>query len=292
MNAGIPEATRQLTVSFRYNDFASVAALFDRHPGQIAGLILEARAATIRRAVSCTRLQRLCHAQRRAAHPRRDDHRFPLARRRRAEVYNIVPDLTCFGKALANGFSVSALAGKREFMRLGGLDHTDKPRVFLLSTTHGAETHALAAAIATMRIYKSEPVIEHLYEQGRKLREGLTEGAAHHGLSDHFKVLGRDCCLTLATLDERAPAVAVVPHPVPAGDDPPRRADAVAGGQLHPRRCRISQTIDAVSETLGVYAQALESGVGRFLVGRPSQIVYRRYNEPAEPAPLAVAGAR
>ena len=54
----------------------------------------------------------------------------------------------------------------------------------------------------------------------------------------------------------------------------------------------ISQTIDAVSETLGVYAQALESGVGRFLVGRPSQIVYRRYNEPAEPAPLAVAGAR
>ena len=59
-------------------------------------------------------------------------------------------------------FSVSALAGKREYMRLGGLDQTDKPRVFLLSTTHGAETHALAAAIANMQMYKREPVIEHL----------------------------------------------------------------------------------------------------------------------------------
>ena len=78
------------------------------------------------------------------------------------KVYGIVPDLSAFGKALANGFSVSALAGRREFMRLGGLDHHDRARVFLLSTTHGAETHALAAAIATMRVYQHECVIEHL----------------------------------------------------------------------------------------------------------------------------------
>ena len=55
-------------------------------------------------------------------------------------------------------------------MRLGGLDHNDRPRVFLLSTTHGAETHALAAAIATMQIYQREPVIEHLYRQGDRLQ--------------------------------------------------------------------------------------------------------------------------
>ena len=66
------------------------------------------------------------------------------------------PDLTTFGKAMGNGFSSSALAGRREVMRLGGLEHPDQPRVFLLSTTHGAETHALAAAIATMRIYDRE----------------------------------------------------------------------------------------------------------------------------------------
>ena len=292
MHAGIPEATRRLTVGFRYNDIDSVAALFARHPGQIAGLILEASRGDDPKSNFLHEVRRLCHENGALFIIDEMITGFRWDARGAQKVYNIEPDLTCFGKALANGFSVSALAGKREFMRLGGLDHTDKPRVFLLSTTHGAETHALAAAIATMRIYKSEPVTQHLYEQGRKLREGLTEVAAHHGLSDHFKVLGRDCCLTFATLDEqRQPSQSFRSLFL---------QETIRRGVLMPSlvvsythdNVAISQTIDAVSETLGVYAQALESGVGRFLVGRPSQIVYRRYNEPAEPAPLAVAGAR
>ena len=61
------------------------------------------------------------------------------------DVFDITPDLAIFGKALGNGFSISALTGRREFMELGGLHHA-RERVFLLSTTHGAETHSLAAA--------------------------------------------------------------------------------------------------------------------------------------------------
>ena len=86
--------------------------------------------------------------------------------------HNIVPDLSCFGKAIGNGFAVSALAGKRDLMRLGGTDH-DKERVFLLSTTHGAERHSLAAALETMRVYKREPVIEYLWRQGKQLASGI-----------------------------------------------------------------------------------------------------------------------
>ena len=41
MSAGIPQATRDLTVTFRYNDIESVEQLFDEHPGQLACLILE-----------------------------------------------------------------------------------------------------------------------------------------------------------------------------------------------------------------------------------------------------------
>ena len=54
-------------------------------------------------------------------------------------LYGVVPDLSTFGKALANGFSLSALCGKREYMRLGSRER-DQDDVFLLSTTHGAET--------------------------------------------------------------------------------------------------------------------------------------------------------
>ena len=54
------------------------------------------------------------------------------------EVHDVTPDLSTWGKGIANGFALSALAGRREIMGLGGLDH-DRERVFLLSTTHGAE---------------------------------------------------------------------------------------------------------------------------------------------------------
>ena len=63
-------------------------------------------------------------------------------------LYGIEPDLSTFGKAMGNGFAVSALAGRREHMERGGWNHEDE-RVFLLSTTHGAETHALAASVAS-----------------------------------------------------------------------------------------------------------------------------------------------
>jgi glutamate-1-semialdehyde 2,1-aminomutase len=87
-------------------------------------------------------------------------------------VYGVRPDLSTFGKALGNGFSVSALSGRRDLMELGGLDH-DRERVFLLSTTHGAETHGLAAAIEVMRRYRDEGVAERLHERGDRLRAGI-----------------------------------------------------------------------------------------------------------------------
>jgi glutamate-1-semialdehyde 2,1-aminomutase len=95
---------------------------------------------------------------------------------------------------MANGFSVSALAGKKEIMELGGLRH-DKERVFLLSTTHGAENHSLATVIETMRIYKQEQVVERLHRQGDRVCRGIDEviqsmaGLSIRGMNG----LGRRC---------------------------------------------------------------------------------------------------
>ena len=83
--------------------------------------------------------------------------------------YGIEPDLSTFGKALANGFSVSALAGKREFMQLGGFDH-DRERVFLLSTTHGARNARPGRCDRHDAGLRDEPVIETLWQRGRAAR--------------------------------------------------------------------------------------------------------------------------
>ena len=120
------------------------------HPDQIAARVPRTGAHRAACRGFLEGLRTLCTDEWRRAGLRRDDHRLPLALHGAQELYGVVPDLSTFGKALANGFSLSALCGKREFMRLGSRER-DEDDVFLLSTTHGAEAPALAAAIATMR---------------------------------------------------------------------------------------------------------------------------------------------
>jgi glutamate-1-semialdehyde 2,1-aminomutase len=278
VDAGIPEVVKELTLQFPYGDLSAAAALFARHPGKIAAFILEPARADDPPPGYLQALQKLCHDNGALLILDEMITGFRWHAGGAQQLYGIVPDLSSFGKAMANGFSVSALAGKREYMRLGGLDHTDRPRVFLLSTTHGAETHALAAATATMRVYQSEPVVEHMERQGKRLRLGISEAIENHGLSSHVRVTGRDSCLAYMTLDP---------------DGKPSQAyrslflqETIRRGVLMPSLVvsyahtddDIDRTVDAVDGALAVYARAMSDGAERYLVGRPSEIVYRKYN--------------
>ncbi|HEX5078079.1 MAG TPA: glutamate-1-semialdehyde 2,1-aminomutase [Geminicoccaceae bacterium] len=298
MNAGIPERVRQLTLLFRYGDVAGAEALFEQHPGQIAALILEPARSEDPPAGYLQALQELCH--RHGALLVLDEMitGFRWHNGGAQKLYGITPDLSTFGKALANGCSVSALAGRREFMRLGGLDHHDRPRVFLLSTTHGAETYALAAAIATMQVYEREPVIEHLYRQGTRLKQQLGEAIRRHGLTEYVQIVGKPCCLAYATLDQDGqPSQAFrslfLQETIRRGVLAPSLVVSYAHGDED-----IERTVAAIDAALKVYCRALDAGVQRYLVGRPSQIVYRRYNRVEAPpagqhvVPPAAAMAR
>jgi glutamate-1-semialdehyde 2,1-aminomutase len=288
MNAGIPEAIRQLTLTFRYGDIESARSLFERYPGRIAALILEPARTEDPPADYLHSLQRLCHADGALLILDEMITGFRWHNGGAQKLYGIVPDLSAFGKALANGFSVSALAGRREFMRLGGIDHHDRPRVFLLSTTHGAETHALAAAIATMQVYEHEGVIDHLYRQGARLQRQVEEVIARHGLSDFVRILGKPCSLSYATLDR---------------DGKPSQAfralflqETILRGVLMPSLVvsyshedeDIDLTVAAIDGALDVYRRALDAGVEHYLVGRPTQTVYRRNNRPVDRLPETI----
>jgi glutamate-1-semialdehyde 2,1-aminomutase len=283
VNAGIPEATKELTVTFRWNDLESAVELFAAHPGRIAALILEASRGEDPAPGYLQTLKELCHANGALLILDEMITGFRWHNGGAQAAYGFEPDLAAFGKALANGFSVSALAGKREYMRLGGLDHTDRPRVFLLSTTHGAETHGLAAAIATMRVYRDEPVIQHLHRQGDRLRSSAEQAIARHGLAEHVKIVGRACNLSYAALDaEKRPSQAFRSLFL---------QETIRRGVLMPSLVvsyshsddDVDRTVDAIDGALGIYRRALEAGsVDGYLVGRPSQIVYRRFNTPLE----------
>jgi glutamate-1-semialdehyde 2,1-aminomutase len=276
MPGGIPEWVREQTVKFGYNDIASLQALFDQYKGKIACVVMEA-ARTDEPQPGFLENAKAC-AHRNGALFVLDEMMtgFRWHLQGAQKVYGVTADLATYGKALANGFSVSALAGKREFMELGGWNH-DRERVFLLSTTHGAETHGLAAAIATMRFYKQNPVIETLYARGKRLRNGLQRVIAELKLEPYFDLVSRDCNLIFVTRDA-------------AGE--PSQAfrtlfmqELVSRGVIAPAfvvsyshtEADIDHTILAATEALVVYRNALESGVQRFLMGRPVKPVFRRF---------------
>jgi glutamate-1-semialdehyde 2,1-aminomutase len=115
-------------------------------------------------------------------------------------VYGVIPDLSTWGKAMGNGFPIAAIAGRRELMELGGLN-TDRPRVFLLSSTHGAETVSLAAFRAVVRAYAETDPIATMERQGAALAAGVNAAAAEAGIGAELSVLGRPSCQIFRTTD-------------------------------------------------------------------------------------------
>ena len=281
MKAGIPSAYGSMTVKFTYNDLASVRDLFATYPNQIAAVILEAATATVEPAPGF--LEGLRSVTQQDGAVLIFDEMITGMRWSRhgaQAVYGVTPDLSTWGKALGNGFAVSALAGRRELMEVGGLN-TDASRVFLLSTTHGAETTGLAAYLAVSAAYAERDVVAEMETQGNKLRSGLEQVANEAGMSKYVSFPGRPSCLVYVTKD-------------PQGQ--PSQAYRTLFIQELLRRgvlgqsfvisaahtdADINQTIEAAAESLEVYARAIEAGTTEgFLVGRPVAPALREFAEP------------
>jgi glutamate-1-semialdehyde 2,1-aminomutase len=277
MSGGIPEAIQNLTVKYQYNNLESVRAIFAQYPGQIACLVMEAETAEAPTNNFLHEVKRLCHENGALFVIDEIITGFRWHLNGAQKVHNIVPDLSTFGKAMGNGFSIAALAGKREIMELGGLN-SEKERVFLLSTTFGAESHSLAAAIATMQIYERENVIEHLYRQGERLIRGIGQAIAENQLEGYFGLAGKPCNLIYTTCDangERSQAFRTL-----------FLQETIARGLIMPSLVvsyshsdeDIDKTIDAIADALKVYRMALENGVEKYLVGRSVKPVFRKFN--------------
>ncbi len=277
MNAGIPTAVQQLTVTFQYNNLDSVRALFAQYPDQIACLIMEPEK-------NDPPADNFLHETRRLSHENGalfildeiiTGFRHHLGGGQ--TLYNVEPDLSTFGKAMANGFSVSALVGKKEFMQRGGLQH-DAERVFLLSTTYGAETHALAAALATMQIYEEESVIAHLHRQGERLANGINAIVDELNLRDYFGLMGKPCNLVYYTRDEqKQPSQAYralfMQETIKRGLILPSLIISYSHSDAD-----VDHTVSAIGEALTVYRLALAEGVEKYLHGRPVKPVFRKHN--------------
>ena len=163
-NKGIPPVFKDLIFPFTYNDPKSLSDLLDSHPGQFAAVIMEVPAEDPK--------DQFLHKVRDLAHKHGallifDEivTGFRFAPGGAQQLFGVTPDLACFGKAMGNGFPISALVGKKEFMK-------ELEQVFF-SMTFGGDTMSLAAAAATLKELKKKDVCAALWKTGRRLFEGF-----------------------------------------------------------------------------------------------------------------------
>ena len=301
LKRGIPADQTSATLVFDYNDFASLKALFDAHPGEIAAVMLEPATTLTPCPPACTRQQGwpdtgLCAScdcnpqnflQQVQTLCRADGALFVLDEmitgfrwhlQGAQTFFGVQPDITTFGKGMANGFSVAAVGGRREVMEVGSIDRPGMERTFLLSTTHGAEMTGLGAFMATARIYRDEDVVGNLWRYGASLRDGMAAVAAKHNLSAHFQTDGPAISLNYLTRD--AEGKLSLPLRTLLAQELLKRGVMmpwIAISQAH-GPTELQLTLEALDGALGVYGQALDGGVERFLQGPAIRPVFRTHN--------------
>lgn len=171
--AGIPPEVRRLSSTFDLDDLESLARLFEEHPNQIACVVTMPFEYEHVEPTHLRTLRELVRAN--GALLVFDEVRsgFRMALGGAQEHFGVTADLVAFSKAMANGFSISAVTGPREIMM--GLALTK------ISSTFFANPVDMAAAIATIGILRDTDALADVWELGTALIDGLNAVARRSG---------------------------------------------------------------------------------------------------------------
>lgn len=194
-NRGVPRATCDLTHNFAYNNLDTLQLLLDQHRGEFAAVILEPMNIVEPQAGFLLGVKTLAHAHGALLIFDETITGFRFAVGGAQEYFGVTPDLATFGKGLANGYPVSAVAGRRDVMKL-------MEEIFF-SFTFGGEALSLAAAKATLTKLKSEPVVATLKARGLAIIAGIRSIINDERLEDLFSVSGHPSWSFLNLRDAR-----------------------------------------------------------------------------------------
>lgn len=286
-NAGVPEEFSNLSVTFKSCDIESLKAVFEAYPNQIACVITEPEKNFCNENCACKGKpgeflkQAIELAHQHGALFIIDEMitgfktDFPGS----IKKYCLDPDMTTWGKGIANGFSFCALTGKKEVMQLGSTDRIGEEKVFLISTTHGGETHAIGAGLATIKFYRENKVIEKGHCTGKKIIEGAREIVQELGLDDCLQVSDSAWMPAFVFKNNSGTADAALrtlfmQEMIKNG--------ILFQGILVPSYSHNQEEVDfflaGFRKSAAVYQQALNESVENYLVGEPAKPVFRKYN--------------
>jgi len=161
MNLGVPNATRSLTHSIEYNNIESLNNVLEKLKGNVAAIIMEPMTSTWPDETYLPEVRRIATENGIVLVFDEILTGFRFAPGGAQEYFGVTPDLAAFGKALANGFPLSAIVGRSDILDL-------MPKIFF-SGTFGGETLSLTAARVVLERMKTGEPSAKLAELGKNL---------------------------------------------------------------------------------------------------------------------------
>ena len=278
VKSGIPTDISNLTVTFKADDIESLKELFDKYPNQIACIISEPEKMNanvgdfLKAGIDLAHKNGALWIMDEMITGYKSD--FPGSMKK----YNVIPDMTTWGKGIANGFSFCCLTGKKEVMELGGIRNIGKEKLFLISTTHGGETSSIAAALATMDEFKKHNVVAHNQAIGQKFIDGSKKVIENNGLSHSIKNLQFNWHASLGYFDNEGNnsfGLRTLFHQELI------KYGVLFQGLFVPHFSHTEKDVEhiltAMNEACITYKKGLNEGYEKYLVGEPIKPVFRKY---------------
>ncbi len=202
LDNGIPKNNKKLTHSFNFNDIDSLRKIFKKNKNKIACVIMEpitvSRPACAKKGTckndKCKKYCKFNFLHQVKKECKKNNSllifdevvtgfRYSLGGAQK--IFNVTPDLACFAKAMSNGVPLSAVVGRKKYMKFFS-------EVFF-SFTYGGECIGLAAAKACIEKLETKKVLQHINKMGKILKNGINEKIKENNLEDYFWCIGEPC---------------------------------------------------------------------------------------------------
>ena len=281
---GVPKEISNLTLTFKSCSIDSLKKLFENYPNQIAAIITEPEKPNcsncncsisseeyLKSAINLTQENGAIFILDEMISGFKID--FPGA----ITKYNLTPDIATWGKGIANGFSFCAMTGKKEIMDLGGILIEGEEKVFLISTTHGGETHSIRAGIKTIEEFKNKNVVQHTKELGKIIIFNTNKIIKKYGLEDFVEVIPCSWMVSFNFKNEQRKACSL--HRTLFLQEMIKNNISFQGifiPSFSHSETEIKLFSVAFEKAIKVYEKALKGDVKKYLVGKPIKAVFRK----------------
>jgi len=185
VKGGIPEKLYEDVLEFHYNDLDQLEDILKNNQDDMAGIIITPVGHPLAEPVQMPKPGYLegvrALADKYGCVLIFDEIRsgFRCAMGGAQALFGVTPDLTTIGKAMANGYAIAALVGKREYMKVLEKD------VFL-SSTFFPNSDAQVAALKTIEILQRDKMLDVLAAKGNNFAQQVEKVVADSGIPARF----------------------------------------------------------------------------------------------------------